>query len=86
MGANALSARRIEIDGKEYPYFDQLVWSGNRHLRLPATAVPIDRVETGLPIGFRTVGPYLKVRTTITFAKLIKREFGGFVPPPGYAG
>src|SRR5260370_40036751 len=28
MGANALSARRIEIDGKEYPYFDQ--WSGRK--------------------------------------------------------
>ncbi len=24
-------------------------------------------------------------RTTIAFADLIEREFGGFVPPPGYA-
>jgi amidase len=81
-----ISARRIEIDGKEYPYYDQLVWpelattSG-----LPATAIPIDRSETGLPIGVQIVGPYLEDRTTLAFAELIEREFGGFVAPPGYA-
>ena len=32
------------------------------------------------------VGPYLEDRTTIAFAELMEREFGGFVPPPGYAG
>ena len=36
------SARRIEIDGKEYPYFDQLVWPGIATTPgLPATAVPL---------------------------------------------
>ena len=81
------SARRIEIDGKEYPYFDQLVWPEIATTPgLPATAVPIDRSETGLPIGVQIVGPYLEDRTTIAFAELIEREFGGFVPPPGYAG
>ena len=50
------------------------------------TAIPIDRSETGLPIGVQIVGPYLEDRTTIAFAELIEREFGGFVPPPGYAG
>jgi amidase len=46
-------ARRIEIDGKEYPYLDApLVWAGLATAPgLPATAVPIDRSETGLPIG-----------------------------------
>ena len=53
---------------------------------LPATAAPIDRSDTGLPIGVQIVGPYLEDRTTIAFAKLMEREFGGFVPPPGYAG
>jgi len=81
------SARHIEIDGKEYPYFDQLVWPEIATTPgLPATAVPIDRSETGLPIGVQIVGPYLEDRTTIAFAKLIERDFGGFVPPPGYAG
>jgi amidase len=78
-------ARRIDIDGKDYPYFDQLVWpelattSG-----LPATVAPIDRSETGLPIGVQIIGPYLEDRTTLAFADLIEREFGGFTPPPQF--
>jgi len=28
------------------------------------------------------IGGYLEDRTTIAFAGLIEREFGGFVPPP----
>ena len=54
------SVRRIEIDGKEYPYFDQLVWPEIATTPgLPATAIPIDRSEPGLPIGVQIVGPYL---------------------------
>ncbi len=80
-------ARHIEIDGKEYPYFDQLVWPGVATAPgLPATAAPIDRSETDLTIGVQIIGPYLEDRTTITFAHLIEREFGGFEPPPDYAG
>jgi hypothetical protein len=45
---------------------------------LPATAAPIDRSATGLPIGVQIIGPY----TTLAFAELLEREFGGFVPPP----
>jgi amidase len=83
-----IEARHIEIDGKGYPYRDaQFVWvepattSG-----LPATVAPIDRSETGLPIGVQIIGPYLEDRTTIAFAELLERESGGFMPPPGYAG
>jgi amidase len=39
----------------------------------------------GLPIGAQIVGPYLEDRTLLMFAALMEREFGGFVPPPGYA-
>lgn len=80
-------ARRIDIDGKEYPYFDQLAWAEIASTPgLPATAAPIDHSDTGLPIGVQIVGPYLEDRTTIAFAELMEREFGGFTPPPGYAG
>jgi amidase len=80
-------ARHIDIDGKEYPYQDQLVWAGVATAPgLPATAAPIDRSDTGLPIGVQIIGPYLEDRTTIAFAELMEQEFGGFVPPPGYAG
>jgi amidase len=78
--------RRIDIDGTGHPYEDQIVWAGLANMTgLPATAVPIGRSEAGLPIGVQIMGPYLEDRTTIALAGLIEREFGGFVPPPGYA-
>jgi amidase len=49
---------------------------------LPATVAPIGHGESGLPIGVQIIGGYLEDRTTIAFAGLIEREFGGFVPPP----
>ncbi len=49
---------------------------------LPSTAIPVARSKDGLPIGVQVVGPYLEDRTTIAFAALVAREFGGFVPPP----
>jgi amidase len=74
--------RLIDIDGKLIPYDDQIVWASIATLfGLPATVGPIDHSETGLPIGVQIVGGYLEDRTTIRFAELIEREFGGFVPP-----
>jgi amidase len=85
--SSSAEARHIDIDGRPYPYYDsQLVWSALATMcGLPATAAPIDRSPNGLPIGVQIVGPYLEDRTTIAFAALLEREFGGFVPPPGYA-
>ena len=79
-----LGARHLEIDGKAYPYEDAcFIWADPASTcGLPATAVPIDRSPSGLPIGVQIIGPYLEDRTTIAFARLLEREFGGFVPPP----
>jgi amidase len=75
--------RRIDIDGTPHLYLDQVVWPGVATVAgLPATVAPIDRSPMGLPIGVQIVGPYLEDRTTIRFAELIEREFGGFVAPP----
>ncbi len=75
--------RQIEIDAKKVPYDDQLAWSGIATLTgLPATAAPIGRTESGLPIGVQIIGGFLEDRTTIAFAGMIEREFGGFTPPP----
>ena len=52
---------------------------------LPATVAPIGRSDNGLPIGVQIIDPYLEDRTTIAFAALMEREFGGFVPPPHFA-
>jgi amidase len=76
-------ARRINIDGKDYPYPDQLAWPGVATLPgLPATAIPIGFSTEGLPMGVQIIGPWLEDRTPIKLAELIERDFGGFVPPP----
>ena len=76
-------ARRINIDGKDYVYTDQLAWPGIATLPgLPATAIPIGLSPEGLPLGVQIVGPWLEDRTPLKLAELIEREFGGFVPPP----
>ena len=85
--SEAQDARRLEIDGKPFPYLDVgLVWAGPATSgALPAAVLPIDRGDSPLPIGVQIIGPYLEDRTVLAFAMLLEREFGGFVPPPGYA-
>jgi amidase len=77
--------RRIDIDGKDYVYPDQLAWPGIATLPgLPATAIPIGLSPDGLPVGVQIVGPWLEDRTPLKLAELIEREFGGFVRPPAF--
>jgi amidase len=78
--------RTIEIEGKNFSFFDLLVWPEIATTPgLPATAAPIGLTGTGLPVGVQIVGPYLEDRTPLAFAALIERAFGGFVAPSGYA-
>jgi amidase len=80
-------ARKIQVDSEQADYNEQMIWSAIATLSgLPATVAPIDRTEAGLPIGIQITGPYLEDRTTIAFAELIEREFGGFMPPPAMKG
>jgi amidase len=78
--------RRATINGEKVPYTNQILWPGLASmLMLPATVAPLERTQAGLPVGVQIIGPYLEDRTTIEFARLIEREFGGFVPPPALA-
>ncbi|MBV8697705.1 MAG: amidase [Bradyrhizobium sp.] len=80
-----MAARRILVDGTEIPYGEQVMWNGNATLAgLPSTAMPIGFSSEGLPIGMQIVGPAMEDRTTIAFAELVEREYGGFVPPPAF--
>ena len=80
-----MQARTLTINGQPSPYFGQLAWPGMAvFANLPATAAPIGQTKAGLPIGAQIIGPYLEDRTTIGFAGLLEREFGGFKRPPGY--
>jgi amidase len=79
-------SRRINIDGKDFVYPDQLAWPGIATLPgLPATAIPLGLTSAGLPVGVQIVGPWLEDRTPLRLAELIEKEFGGFVPPPMFA-
>jgi amidase len=77
--------RRINIDGRDFSYPDQMAWSGIANLTgFPATQIPLGLSPDGLPVGVQIVGPWLEDRTPLKLAELIEREFGGFVPPPAF--
>ena len=80
-----IEARYLDVDGHAYPFPDVcFTWADPASTcGLPATAVPIDQSSEGLPIGVQIIGPHLEDVTTITFARLLEREFGGFVRPAG---
>jgi amidase len=77
--------RSVEVNGHRVPTTDQLFWAGYSGMAyLPSTAAPAGFSPTGLPIGVQIVGPQYGDRTCIELARLLEREFQGFVPPPGY--
>lgn len=77
-----LENRRIDIDGVEYPYFDQLVWAGAATMPgLPATAIPAGRSPEGLPVGVQLIGPMFEDRTPLRLAELLEQKIGGFRAP-----
>ncbi|WP_431873423.1 amidase [Amycolatopsis sacchari] len=74
--------RRIDIDGVDYPYFDQLVWAGLATMPgLPATAIPAGRSHEGLPVGVQLIGPMFEDRTPLRLAELLEQRIGGFEAP-----
>jgi amidase len=80
-----MQTRQLDIDGKKTRYDDQLAWPAVATTAgLPATVAPIGHDDDGLPIGVQIIGGYLEDRTTIAFAGLIERDFGGFGPPPNF--
>ncbi|MEV0542320.1 amidase [Nocardia salmonicida] len=77
-----LLGRRIDIDGVEYPYLDQLVWAGLATMPgLPATAIPTGLSSEGLPVGVQLVGPMFEDRTPLRLAELLEQKIGGFRVP-----
>ncbi|MFE3171587.1 amidase [Amycolatopsis sp. NPDC059090] len=77
-----LLACRLDIDGVEYPFFDQLVWAGVATMPgLPATAMPAGLSAEGLPVGVQLVGPMFEDRTPLKLAELLEERIGGFQAP-----
>ena len=79
--------RRLDVNNESVEYGLQTVYPGvATFCGQPATAFPRGQTRSGLPIGLQAIGPYLEDRTSIRFAELVSREFGGFQAPPGYGG
>jgi len=77
--------RSLSINGQNVVYGRQNVYPSIATLcGQPATAFPVGFTRAGLPIGLQVIGPYLEDRTSIRFAALVAREFGGYQRPPGY--
>jgi amidase len=77
--------RTVLINGRRVPTTDQLFWAGYGGVAyLPSTVAPCGFTRAGLPVGVQIVGPQYGDRTCIEFARLLEREFQGFVPPPDY--
>jgi len=77
--------RTMVVNGRSVPVTDHLFWAGYSGMAyLPATAAPCGFTTRGLPVGVQIVGPQYGDLTCLAFAKLLEREFQGFVPPPGF--
>jgi amidase len=78
--------RTLIVNGTRVPVTDHLFWAGYSGVSyLPSTAAPCGFTPGGLPVGVQIVGPQYGDLTCLAFAKLLEREFQGFVPPPGFA-
>jgi amidase len=65
--------RSIMVDGQPTPYGAQLAWAGLATFPgLPATAVPVTKSSSGLPIGLQMIGAPYADRTTLGFARLLE--------------
>lgn len=77
--------RTVIINNKPVPVTDQLFWAGyTGAFYLPSTVAPVGLASDGLPVGIQIVAPHGHDKRSIAFAKMVERELGGFVAPPGY--
>lgn len=54
--------RRLDIDGKQLPYRDQIVWASIATLcGLPATVAPIDKVKAACRSGSKSLDPIWRI-------------------------
>jgi amidase len=77
--------RLITVNGKQVSTIDQRFWAGySGNFYLPSTVAPLGLTPQGLPSGVQIIARQYGDYSSLRFAKLIEKEFGGFIPPPGY--
>ena len=79
-------ARTIEVDGRDQPYLDQIMWNIVVGMAgLPSTVAPVGRTAGGLPVGAQVVARRFDDALTIAVAGLVGDLTGGYQVPPGFA-
>ena len=77
--------RLITVNNKRVPTTDQLFWAGySGSVYLPSTVGPAGLTKAGLPVGYQAIAASGRDKWATAFSRLVEREIGGFVPPPGY--
>jgi amidase len=77
--------RKITVNGKRVATTDQLFWAGySGGFLLPSTVAPMGLTPEGLPAGVQIITRQYGDYAAIRFAELLEKDYGGFVPPPGY--
>jgi amidase len=70
-------------DGSSIPYASMLNWiSLATALHLPATAIPVGKAASGLPVGAQLIGPLNGDGKTLALAQAIDENIHGFAAPP----
>ncbi len=76
--------RKLIVDGRKLAYSDLFMWVAPASMAgLPASSAPVGRSADGLPVNIQIMGGAYQDLTTIKFAELMEKAFGGFVKPPG---
>jgi amidase len=84
--AESVATRRMTVNGAPQPVSNQLFWAGYSGLPLlPSTVAPIGTTPEGLPVGVQIIAAQYQDLSAIHFARLLERNYRGFVPPPGFA-
>jgi len=77
--------RTVMVNGKPQPSTTQMFWAGySCNFYLPSTVAPAGFASDGMPVGVQIVGPQYGDHDCLHFARLLERDFQGFVPPPGF--
>jgi amidase len=80
-----MASRIALVGGEQRPYWDLTTWMAPAGAcYLPATVIPVGRLNDGLPVGIQIVGAYLEDRTTLDLAEHLLGLLGGCPRPPGF--
>ena len=77
--------RMVSVNGKPQPSTTQMFWAGFSGMAgLPSTVAPAALSPEGLPVGVQIIGPQYGDLTCIALARILEKEYRGFVPPPAF--